>query len=54
MYLYRAMDSQGNTFAFLLSPTRDAEAAKRFFCKALASTVLSTCEEAGNSGILRA
>jgi transposase, IS6 family len=35
MYLYRAVDSQGNTIEFLLSPTRDAEAAKRFFVKAL-------------------
>jgi transposase-like protein len=30
MYLYRAVDSDGNTLEFLLSPTRDAEAAKRF------------------------
>jgi transposase, IS6 family len=37
MYLYRAVDSQGNTLEFLLSPTRDAEAAKRFFKKALHS-----------------
>ena len=35
MYLYRAVDSEGNTLEFLLSPTRDAEAAKRFFVKAL-------------------
>jgi hypothetical protein len=34
-YLYRAVDSQGNTLEFLLNPTRDAEAAKRFFLKAL-------------------
>jgi transposase-like protein len=34
-YLYRAVDSEGNTLEFLLSPTRDAEAAKRFFCQAL-------------------
>jgi transposase, IS6 family len=34
-YLYRAVDSQGNTLEFLLSTTRDAEAAKRFFLKAL-------------------
>jgi transposase, IS6 family len=33
MYLYRAVDSRGNTLEFLLSPTRDAEAAKRFFSK---------------------
>src|SRR5689334_11341575 len=37
-YLYRAVDSQGNTLEFLLSPTRDAEAAKRFFLKALSSS----------------
>src|SRR5947199_8880826 len=30
MYLYRAVDSDGNTLEFLLSPTRDAEAAERF------------------------
>jgi transposase, IS6 family len=35
MYLYRAVDSEGNTLEFLLSSTRDAEAAKHFFCKAL-------------------
>ena len=34
-YLYRAVDSEGKTLEFLLSPTRDAEAAKRFFLKAL-------------------
>src|SRR5512135_2147883 len=34
-YLYRAVDSEGNTLEFLLSPTRDAEAAQRFFVKAL-------------------
>ena len=38
MYLYRAVDSQGNTIEFLLSATRDAEAAKRFFVKALHAT----------------
>src|SRR5438552_4285066 len=37
MYLYRAVDSEGNTLEFLLSATRDAEAAKRFFLKALHS-----------------
>src|SRR5437763_11297475 len=31
----------GNTLEFLLSPTRDAEAAKRFFVKALHSTACS-------------
>jgi len=33
MYLYRAVASQGNTLELLLSPRRDAEAAKRFFSK---------------------
>ena len=37
-YLYRAVDSEGNTLEFLLSATRDAEAAKRFFLKALHTT----------------
>src|SRR5260221_7497199 len=41
-YLYRAVDSEGNTLEFLLSPTRDAQAAKRFFVKALRSTAGST------------
>src|SRR5258708_18523487 len=37
-YLYRAVDSEGNTLEFLLSETRDAAAAKRFFSKALGAT----------------
>ena len=41
MYLYRAVDSEGNTLEFLLSPARDAEAAKHCFCKALQSTACS-------------
>jgi transposase, IS6 family len=36
MYLYRAVDSRGQTIDFLLSAKRDADAAKRFFRKALA------------------
>jgi transposase, IS6 family len=43
-YLYRAVDSEGNTLEFLLSPTRDAEAAKRFFLKALHSTAGSASQ----------
>jgi transposase, IS6 family len=35
MYLYRAVDSDGNTVEFMLSPSRDAVSAKRFFRKAL-------------------
>jgi len=34
-YLYRAVDSQGNTLEFFLSSKRDAQAAKQFFSKAL-------------------
>ncbi len=42
MYLYRAVDSQGNTLEFLLSPTRDAEAAETFFSKTLAASHTTT------------
>ena len=34
-YLYRAVDSTGRTLDFLLAAKRDAQAAKRFLCKAL-------------------
>lgn len=37
MYLYRAVDSRGNTIDFFLSKIRDQKAAKRFFKKALRS-----------------
>jgi transposase-like protein len=37
-YLYRAVDSEGNTLDFMLSAKRDARAAERFFRKALNST----------------
>src|SRR5689334_893086 len=33
-YLYRAVDSEGNTLEFMLSTTREAAAATRFFRKA--------------------
>ena len=36
-YLYRAVDSAGDTIDFLLSSNRDGQAAKRFFQKALRS-----------------
>jgi transposase, IS6 family len=42
MYLNRAVDSQGNTLEFLVSPRRDAEAAKRFFKKAQNAPHIST------------
>ncbi len=35
MYLYRAVDSDGDTVEFMLSSARDAQSAKRFFRKAL-------------------
>src|SRR6195952_2031748 len=38
MYLYRAVDSGGQTIHFLLSAKGDAEAAKRFYRKALAQS----------------
>ncbi len=44
-YLYRAVDSEGNTLEFLLSPTRDAEAAKCFFVKALHSCACSASQD---------
>ena len=34
-YLYRAVDSDGNTLDFLVTAKRDAAAAKRFFRKAM-------------------
>src|SRR3954451_16233300 len=37
MYLYRAVDSEGNTIDFYLSKTRYKKAAKRFFKKTLRS-----------------
>lgn len=42
MYLYRAVDSYGNTLEFLLSATRDAQAAKRFFAKMLGASHMVT------------
>ncbi len=42
MYLYRAVDSAGNTLEFLLSETRDTQAAKRFFSKALGACHTTT------------
>ncbi|PGV94675.1 IS6 family transposase, partial [Bacillus cereus] len=41
MYLYRAVDSEGNTVDFYLSKNRKAQSAKRFFKKSLASCHVS-------------
>lgn len=41
LYLYRAVDSEGNTIDFYLSELRDKQAAKRFFKKALAFSHVS-------------
>ncbi|WP_083815224.1 IS6 family transposase [Ktedonobacter racemifer] len=38
MYLYRAVDSHGNTLEFHLSTTRDTQAGKLFFAKALGAS----------------
>ncbi len=43
-YLYQAIDSQGKTIEFLLSSTRDADAAKRFFLKALQPSASSASQ----------
>jgi IS6 family transposase len=42
VYLYRAVDSEGKTLDFWLSPTRDAEAAKSFFLKTLVASHTSS------------
>lgn len=42
VYLYRAVDSDGNTLDFWLSPTRDGEAAKHFFVKTFAASHTSS------------
>ncbi len=41
MYLYRAVDSEGKTIDFYLSKSRDKQAAKYFFKKALAFSSVS-------------
>jgi len=47
VYLYRAVDSSGNTLDFRLSPTINAEAAKRFFLKTLATSHTSELQVSG-------
>jgi transposase-like protein len=38
VYLYRAVDAQGNTLDFFFSPTSDAKAAKQFLLRVLAAS----------------
>ncbi len=45
MYLYHAVDSDGNTIDFLFSKTRDVKAAKRFLKKSSLSSIDSTVEK---------
>jgi IS6 family transposase len=40
MYLYRAVDSEGNTIDFYLSESKDKQAAKHFFKKILAASYI--------------
>ena len=40
VYYYRAVDKEGQTIDFYLSPTRDADAARTFFEKAIGSSGL--------------
>jgi transposase-like protein len=42
LYLYRAVDSAGNTLEFLLSKHRDTQAAKRFLARALDASHTTT------------
>jgi IS6 family transposase len=42
LYLYRAVDSAGNTLEFLLSQIRDAQAAQRFLARALDASHTTT------------
>jgi transposase, IS6 family len=42
LYLYRAVDSAGNTLEFLLSEHRDTQAAKRFLARALDASHTTT------------
>jgi hypothetical protein len=51
MYLYRAIDSRGQTIDFLLLAKRDTAAAKLFFCKELMQPRTVNQQTAGLSGI---
>jgi transposase, IS6 family len=47
VYLYRAVDSEGNTLDFFFSSTRDATAAKEFLLKTLTASHTSTPRVSG-------
>ena len=51
-YLYRAVDSTGDTIDFLLSLKRDADAAKRFFRKHYARQTILVHGSSTSTGIL--
>jgi putative transposase len=53
MYLYRAVDSHGNTIDFLLTKNRDASAAKAFFRKAIKCNALPQKVTIDKSGLCR-
>jgi putative transposase len=51
-YLYRAVDKAGHTIDFLLTPTRDRDAAEAFLCKAIRSQGLPekiTVDQSGSN-----
>ena len=51
-YLYRAVDKDGHTIDFLLTPTRDRDAAEAFLCKALRNRLLPekiTIDQSGSN-----
>ena len=47
VYLYRAVDATGQTIDFLLSPKRDAAAARRFFRRALKQSYGQSADDHG-------
>jgi putative transposase len=50
-YLYRAVDKEGRTIDFLLTPTRDRGAAEAFLCKAIRSQGLPEKITIDQSGV---
>ena len=54
MYLYRAVDKNGQTIDFLLSPTRKRRAAQAFLTKAIGQNGLPTVINIDKSGANKA